>query len=393
MPVPAVLDSGRPPAEPPPASATAAPPLAMLTGSAEWPEACGMAGSAGEQLGQSPLLERRLQGSASPRTLERAGITRKTWDAIGRPVLPVLDTFWAVIENPAATPPSSLSSADEARVVAEMDAFRESLSLDDRAQWDLGRRLSVDERAKAKARLSPDDAAARQFSDEDVQAVLINERLDAEAAAAAARVGTTSWHWRRILMDAWSVLPPIDTDWLVDGLRFGFTAAIPSSKRPGLVSLTKRNHPSATANLAKVQGHVDKLSAKGTLVGPFSVCPFLDATISPLGLVPKGESDTRMIQDCTFTGVNAASEPSHAMFLRADEIMAMVSLFELRFQCRIIAVHISTKDNAVSDKLSHQDIPAFRVACAERAWVPASLPMALSTVSAILVWPKRCDVF
>jgi hypothetical protein len=323
--VPVMPAAVRPPAEPPPTVAAATSFLATPVGSAEWAEVCGMAGAARGLLGQSPLLERRLQDSATPQVLERAGITREIWDRIGRPVLPDMDTFWTVIDDPAATPPSTLCAADEARVVAEMEVFRNSLSLDDQMQWDCGRRLSVAERAKAKAGLSPAEAAARQFSDEDVHAVEISGRLHATAAAEAAGVGVTSWHWRRILMDAWWTLPPIDTDWLVDGLRFGFTAAIPSSKRPGLVSLKRRNHPSATASLGKLHGHVDKLSAKGTLIGPFPVCPFLDATISPLGLVPKGESDTRMIQDCTFTGVNAASEPLHAMFLRADEIMTEFS--------------------------------------------------------------------
>jgi hypothetical protein len=319
---PTLPAAARPPAEPPPGGAAAALSLAMPVDSAGWAEACRLADPQGGRLGQSPLLEQRLQQSAAPRTLGRAGISREVWDQIGRPVLPDMDAFWSVIDDPEATPPSSFGTADEARVGEELIAFRASLSASDRAQWDLGRRLSDGARAKALAGLTPAEAAARQFSDDDVHAVAINPKLDATAAAAAAAVGETSWHWRRILMDAWWVLSPIDTDWLVDGLRFGFTAAIASSLRPGLVSLKKRNHPSAVADLAKLHGHVDKLAAKGTLVGPLDVCPFLDATISPLGLVPKGESDTRMIQDCTFTGVNEASEPSHSVFLRVDEIMA-----------------------------------------------------------------------
>jgi hypothetical protein len=76
-----------------------------------------------------------------------------------------------------------------------------------------------------------------------------------------------------------------------------------------------------------------------------------------------------------------------------QSVIDMVSLFELRHQCRIIPVHISTTDNIVSDKLSHQDIPAFRVACAARGWRPASQPMTLSAASSILVWPRRCGIF
>jgi len=100
---------------------------------------------------------------------------------------------------------------------------------------------------------------------------------------------------------------------LLNGLQHGFP--LHSSLRSDPDKYGYENHPSAMEHREIVTAKLSEELVRGRIAGPFTIHPFPDFIVSPLGLVPKREAGAfRLIHDLSFPKHNSVNSNINPQF-------------------------------------------------------------------------------
>jgi hypothetical protein len=140
--------------------------------------------------------------------------------------------------------------------------------------------------------------------------------------------------------------------YLINGFTEGFKLGCISSPSPGV----PRNHKSALEHPDIIKQYIEAGLSKQRIAGPFSVKPFTNFVVSPLGLVPKSNTGKfRVIHDLSFpksqsVNSNIPRENSAVQYDSIDQVVHLVQKFgqgclmaktDIEDAFRIIPIHPS----------------------------------------------------
>lgn len=140
--------------------------------------------------------------------------------------------------------------------------------------------------------------------------------------------------------------------YLINGFTYGFKLGCTSDPPP----CTPQNHKSTLEHPDIIKNYIQTGLSKGRIAGPFSYKPFDNFVVSPLGLVPKGNTGKfRVIHDLSFpknhsVNSNIPKENSAVQYDSIDEVVSLVRTFgrgclmaktDIEDAFRIIPIHPS----------------------------------------------------